>query len=392
MPVVDSVCNSECTGCGVCVSACKYKAIDMRVNDTGFRYPNIDKSLCTSCGACARACPEIVQGQHRWTNFARPDNYCGYYICKEISNSTSGGAFYAFAKEMIRRGGFVAGCVMKEDLSAEFILAQSMDEVARIQGSKYIQSSDNRIYEKIEEKLMTGYQVLFAACPCQIAALYSYLKCKYDGLITTDLICHGVGSDRIYQRYIHEMTEKYGNIKTIRFRDKDKRYASQFTITLTLENGRRVRIPAKKDRFFRLYLNRMIYRDSCYQCRYAALPRVGDFTIGDYIELPKGVVSADVFDKGVSMVFVNNKKAEAFLRTVKSNFETIKRPLDEVLRLKSNIIAPSVRPKEQKAIVESDLSLSVICRQYMPVTLKMRIAAILGNSLTMKIQRLTKKR
>ena len=43
--------DEECVGCGECVDACPYNAIEI-VNDKA-----VVKQNCTACGACVEACP-----------------------------------------------------------------------------------------------------------------------------------------------------------------------------------------------------------------------------------------------------------------------------------------------------------------------------------------------
>lgn len=50
-------CGFGCLGCGDCVAACQFDAIQMDVT-TGL--PVVDEEKCTSCGACAKACPRNI--------------------------------------------------------------------------------------------------------------------------------------------------------------------------------------------------------------------------------------------------------------------------------------------------------------------------------------------
>ncbi len=50
-------CPWGCLGCGDCVNACSFGAIQMNPA-TGL--PEVDESKCTGCGACAKACPKGI--------------------------------------------------------------------------------------------------------------------------------------------------------------------------------------------------------------------------------------------------------------------------------------------------------------------------------------------
>lgn len=48
--------DSECCGCGACVSVCPQDAIAMHPDRYGFLYPRIDKDACVGCRLCLRVC------------------------------------------------------------------------------------------------------------------------------------------------------------------------------------------------------------------------------------------------------------------------------------------------------------------------------------------------
>lgn len=50
-------CSFGCLGCGDCVSACQFGAIQMNP-ETGL--PEVDESKCTACGACEKSCPRRI--------------------------------------------------------------------------------------------------------------------------------------------------------------------------------------------------------------------------------------------------------------------------------------------------------------------------------------------
>ena len=49
--------KQDCCGCMACSFACPKSAIQMKTDDCGFAYPEIDQELCVDCGLCARVCP-----------------------------------------------------------------------------------------------------------------------------------------------------------------------------------------------------------------------------------------------------------------------------------------------------------------------------------------------
>jgi dissimilatory sulfite reductase (desulfoviridin) alpha/beta subunit len=57
IPVVDT---AVCTGCGLCVAACKRKTVQVKNNKAVIEMKN-----CSFCGACRSACPEKAIGEKR---------------------------------------------------------------------------------------------------------------------------------------------------------------------------------------------------------------------------------------------------------------------------------------------------------------------------------------
>lgn len=49
--------KEKCCGCSACYSICPQNAISMEIDEEGFLYPVIDKSLCVKCKKCLNVCP-----------------------------------------------------------------------------------------------------------------------------------------------------------------------------------------------------------------------------------------------------------------------------------------------------------------------------------------------
>lgn len=48
--------DSECCGCGACVSVCPKDAIAMYPDRYGFLYPRINEAACIGCCLCLKVC------------------------------------------------------------------------------------------------------------------------------------------------------------------------------------------------------------------------------------------------------------------------------------------------------------------------------------------------
>ena len=64
-PVVAQVDDEICSGCGVCVGICAYKAITL---DEKRKVAVVNEALCEGCGACAATCPSKAMQHKNWTH------------------------------------------------------------------------------------------------------------------------------------------------------------------------------------------------------------------------------------------------------------------------------------------------------------------------------------
>ena len=46
-----------CCGCGACIAACAAGAIEMKTDEEGFDYPEINDTICARCGKCINIYP-----------------------------------------------------------------------------------------------------------------------------------------------------------------------------------------------------------------------------------------------------------------------------------------------------------------------------------------------
>ena len=56
--IVSEVIEDKCRGCGTCVEACAYSAIDLipYSRDPARKVASVNRALCKGCGSCAAAC------------------------------------------------------------------------------------------------------------------------------------------------------------------------------------------------------------------------------------------------------------------------------------------------------------------------------------------------
>lgn len=146
----------------------------MDFDEEGFLYPNVNMSECVNCKKCEKVCPLI--NQKTQNSSALQIGYAAYNKNEQIRvMSSSGGIFTLLAEYIIRSGGIVVGAAMADDCkSVQHVIVDNIDDLARLRGSKYVQSQIGDIYKSVKQALEFGKIVLFTGTPCQIGGLFSY--------------------------------------------------------------------------------------------------------------------------------------------------------------------------------------------------------------------------
>jgi NAD-dependent dihydropyrimidine dehydrogenase PreA subunit len=319
---------NNCCGCGACAGICPKTAITMQPNNEGFLHPVIDSSLCIECGSCEKVCPGLSPAKSENNN---PKAFIVQHKDDDIRyQSTSGGAFTAIAEEVIKRGGVVFGAVMTEDLKVRHEYVDSIEGIARFRNSKYVQSEIGDCFKDAKARLNSDQWVCFSGTPCQINGLYKYLGKDYENLIAVDVVCKSVPSPLVFQKYMEYKKQGEGNIMDVVFRDK-KRGFLYCTMAHYLSHEKRnqgydcYRRGSESDEWLRLFLSGRISRRSCMNCPFQTMERVGEFTLGDIWET--GHAEFDD-NKGSTLVHVWNKKAYAFLESIKENIRSAEYPIE----------------------------------------------------------------
>lgn len=307
--------GKECSGCSLCASICPNEAIVMSPNKEGFFMPAIDEGKCINCGLCERKCPQLNLIKD---NYADPSCYAVKADSEILKVSSSGGVFTVLSEYVFEKGGYVCGAAYDDNFTGvSHIMISDRSEMYKLRGSKYVYSKPNGIYKQVKDKLNEGHYVLFSGTPCQVAALNAYLPQKYEKLITVDLLCAGVPSEKIFSKYISEVAQGK-KVTSISFRPKE--YGWEYTgIQIKFDDDSEYIIHSIRDPYLKGFLNSLFKCDACKNCSYATLPRQGDFTIGDFWGIEKYDDSIDT-KEGVSSVMLNNTKSESIFKEVRDRF------------------------------------------------------------------------
>lgn len=304
--------NKECCGCGACSDICPKKAITMKEDDETFLYPKIDNEKCINCNLCEKVCPL------NFNDFQSPGNvksFIGTYDDKKvIFDSSSGGAFTAICQIYIQKGYIIYGAQYDKHLRVVHDSANTFDGCQRFRKSKYVQSNTEGCFFRIADELKKGEKVLFSGVSCQVAALCSYLKAKNISslnLITVNVLCHGVPSQKIFDEYIKEEEKREGSsICVYKFKNKEpnKGKINSRTSYIEFENGHNYIKTIKNDPFLRGYYRRLFYRPSCMKCHFTCKERISDYTIADAWNIEEIYPDLNPIE-GISLLTLNTKQA-----------------------------------------------------------------------------------
>jgi len=306
--------KKDCCGCASCFNACPQNCISMKQDTEGFSYPVIDTEKCINCGLCTRVCPIKDTEQNIQEN---PDAYACINLDENMRlKSSSGGIFILFAKKILSKKGTVYGAAFDFDASVSHIRVDKEEELWKLLGSKYLQSSISSTYEYVKEDLYAGKTVLFSGTPCQCAGLKKYLRKEHENLYLIDFICHGVPSPAVWEEYLKALELKAGhmrdNEKVPSFRDKTKGW-SHYMVKIPFQDTTPYHQKFGKDLYMKTFLKNISLRPSCYDCRFKPSTDISDITLGDFWGVMKCI--PEMFDdKGTSAVLINSQKGKELLR------------------------------------------------------------------------------
>lgn len=343
--------KEDCCGCGACMNICPKSAITMRPDEAGFLYPAIDDKLCIECKACQKVCN--YQNGHELNEpkkaFAAVNSNK-----KQLMLSASGGVFSAIATKILKEGGVVFGATLSFDngyANPHHIGIESINELPKLQGSKYVQSKIGDTYKQAKRYLSVGRTVLFSGTPCQIDGLYGYLKKDFDNLFTIDVICHGVPNEILFNGYLQAERKKRTakEITGYAFRDKRKGWGMNGRIDyIRKKDGLRKSdfIPARLTSYNTFFLDGDIYRENCYSCIYARKDRSSDLTIGDYwgieIEHPELIKKENLDEsKGISCILANTEKGISLCENMEDTLQLYESEFNKVSHKNGQLNRPS---------------------------------------------------
>lgn len=340
--------KSACCGCTACANICPKEAIEMVADTEGFLYPSVDKNSCVECGLCDKVCP--IQ-QKCESNPKKVDSYVLRTKADDIlMNSTSGGFVTPLAEYVLEHNGILCAAAYDKDFTVKHIMLESAEKekLENIRGSKYVQSDLKDCFKRIKNYLEMGVKVCFIGTTCQVTGLKSFLQKDYEGLITVDLVCHGVPSPKLWNKYIDYQKNKYcSEIREISFRNKTYGYHSG-TMKIRFSNGKTYYGSARVDYMLKSFFKEIASRPSCYQCGFKTINRCSDYTIYDCWHAAQLVKDLHDDDQGYTNVIVQSEKGKKLLTQIQNQYEMYPADTEKAIELDGIMVKKSATPHPKR--------------------------------------------
>ena len=350
----------SCTGCAACAGVCAHKAISMvEVPPHGYLHPKINNDLCVDCGLCSKTCPvnNPPVFNSPLTAFAA--------ISKDrddLMSSSSGAASSVLATHIVNKGGVVYGSVEEDYAHIAHQRIDSLTDLPKIKGSKYVHSYTTDIFPKVKADLQQGLEVLFLGTPCQIAGLRKYLRKSYDNLTLVDLCCHGVPSQKFLRDDVEHLCDvtfrnkgdmskpwdRWGLYVTFRNKGDMSKPWDRYGIYLSGKEKNMIISPFLKDNYITAFMSGLLFRENCYTCPYARAERVSDITIADFWGYQGKQIKSD---DGISLLMPSTEKGMQLIESCQSAFYCEERLAAEATKSNGQFNHPSSRPEERDAFL-----------------------------------------
>lgn len=353
----------ECTHCGACIASCSNNAVYFsKPDENGDSRPLIDENRCVKCGICQKVCPQFNPVSKREDFTVK---YLAGWSKRFRLKGSSGGIFGEIADYIIRHDGYVSGAAFDKRGRLRHRLINDISQLPPLLGSKYLTSEAHNVFPLIKNNLNNGKMVLFVGTPCQVAGLKKYLKREYEKLITIDLVCFGCPTQELYQSYLRKINSKQ-TIVSYSFRRLDSNRPDNKII---YEDNTHGHIPNRYYTYMDGFTKGLSLKNSCYNCHYKNMERVGDITLGDYhtIRSEKPVLRAKI-SKGVSLIFINSHKGDYYFKQIIPNLILYKKDKHNAcmtnISLREQVLKSDKRNAFCFAIQSSNMNLEEINKQF----------------------------
>lgn len=366
--------KTDCCGCTSCASVCPKSCIKMVEDSEGFKYPSVNMDLCINCGLCEKVCPIITKSKEA--------DIVKAYIARNknadiLKNSSSGGLVTPMYKRILLENGIVYGCAYDNEFNVVHTYAESIEDLEKFRGSKYVQSDLSDTYKKIKQQLDGGRKVMFTGTPCQCAGLTKFLRKPYENLFTVDFVCHGVPSPLVWKKYKEIMTKKYkAKITYANFREKTYGYHSA-NLAMRYANGKKSAENTNTDYLMKSFFDGICSRPSCYDCSFKTVSRASDITVFDCWNISRYVKDMADDDKGYTAVIIQNEKGNKMFDKIRDDITYYETDIDLLIKYDGFMAVKSAdkhpKRKDYFDMLENGASLDKAVQTYIPIKFSRKV-------------------
>ena len=161
---------------------------------------------------------------------------------------------------------------------------------------------------------------------------------------------------------IHYTEKKIGGeISEFKFRDKSAGWGYNLTAKYIKSDGSigYNRTASSDSSYFDMFINSIVLRENCYNCKYTNGNRVGDITIGDYwgiedehpetLEQNGGRLSEK---NGISVSLLISDKGIAFFDEIKEQFDYYESTFEKAAKRNTQLVHPVELTRARKTVLE----------------------------------------
>lgn len=276
-------------------------------------------------------------------------------------DSTSGGAFSAIVDAFCDENYVIFGAE-SNGLEVVHSYIEDKENLYKFRKSKYSQSKMNNSYKDVRNFLLQDKKVLFSGTPCQVAGIKMYLettKTNMEKLLLVEVICEGVPSPLYMRKYEEYLEKKYGNkIESVDYRYTGKSILKNGkwdfqAMKIKLKNrNKEITIDRWYNPFWSIWLNHLMSRPSCYECKFARNQRVADISLGDLWGVH--LYCPELYGKngGASVVFANTNKGKDIVNLAENKMYGHELRIENALKYQSPMRKHIDRNEKREAFMK----------------------------------------
>lgn len=345
---------NQCMACGACEAVCPENAIYMSLDEKGFLRPHTDEEKCTNCGKCDEICPKRMQTQQIQHGM---DDKPAVYVAKRKTMKNGllsySGLFSIFVHFIIaQRDGIVFGTVLNKNQEPVIVGTESERAAERFAQQRFVMTRKKDAFYRIREELEKGRAVLFAGLPCECAGLRSFLQYRPVRLIVIELMCHGVSSELLIQKYFRFIARRRGDkiIKVDFSRFPAETLEESKQLTVYFKNRQPFCKKHEESEFYQLLSEGVVADECCSHCPYGVRRRVGDITLGYLNEVHGEEIPEEWKDMSI-MIPATESKGHGLIKILSKRMNIIPTTYEDVLRFQHRT-APTLST-ERNVILET---------------------------------------